>query len=79
MEKTKTDLLREVRDGIVNFTDSPLYEYRKANNYFPVIGEGNHKAKIMFIGEAPGKKRSAYRPALLRSGWKVFRRAFRVG
>ncbi|MBX4211503.1 MAG: uracil-DNA glycosylase, partial [Candidatus Yanofskybacteria bacterium] len=26
---------------------------------FPVIGEGSHQAKIMFIGEAPGKNEAA--------------------
>ena len=35
--------------------ESPLYEYRIKSKYFPVIGEGNHYAKIMFIGEAPGE------------------------
>ena len=39
---------------VLNLTTSPLYEYRKENHYFPVIGEGSHNAKIMFIGEAPG-------------------------
>jgi len=33
-----------------------LYQYRIENKFFPVIGEGNHHAEIMFIGEAPGKK-----------------------
>lgn len=47
--------LKQLRDEIVNLTDSPLYEYRTENNYFPVIGQGDHHAKIMFIGEAPGK------------------------
>ncbi|MBU3968794.1 uracil-DNA glycosylase [Patescibacteria group bacterium] len=46
--------MREIKDEVLNLTESPLYEYRKQNNYFPVIGEGNHNAKIMFIGEAPG-------------------------
>lgn len=50
-----TERLREIRDAIVNLTESPLYEYRVANNYFPVIGQGNHHAQIMFIGEAPGE------------------------
>jgi len=54
-ETSRDDLLRKIRDEIINFTASPLYEYRTSNNYFPVIGEGNHNAKIVFIGEAPGK------------------------
>jgi DNA polymerase len=51
----KTEKLREIRDELLVFKESPLYEYRVKNKYFPVIGEGNHDAKIMFIGEAPGK------------------------
>jgi len=47
--------MRAIRDELLAFTDSPLYEYRKTNNYFPVAGEGSHEAKIVFIGEAPGK------------------------
>ncbi len=52
---SKTDELRKVRDGVVALKESPLYQYRTENKYFPVIGEGNHDAKIMFIGEAPGE------------------------
>lgn len=47
--------LKKIKDEVLNFTSSPLYEERRKNNYFPVIGEGNHSAKIMFIGEAPGE------------------------
>ena len=46
--------LKQIRNEVVNLTESPLYEYRIENNYFPVIGAGNHQADIMFIGEAPG-------------------------
>jgi DNA polymerase len=51
----KTEQLKKIRDEILNFKESPLYKYRVENKYFPVIGEGNHDANIMFIGEAPGK------------------------
>ena len=54
-ENSKTDLMRAIRDELLVFTQSPLYEYRTRNNYFPVVGEGSHLASIMFIGEAPGK------------------------
>jgi len=47
--------LRALRDGLVADTTAPLYEYRKANGFHPVIGEGSHKTKIMFVGEAPGE------------------------
>lgn len=51
----KTEELKKVRDAVLAFTKSPLYSYRKEHSYFPVIGEGNHDADIMIIGEAPGK------------------------
>ncbi len=47
--------LKQIRDEVLALTNSPLYSYRTENKYYPVIGEGNHEAKIMFIGEAPGK------------------------
>lgn len=51
---TKTDLMRAIRDEILVLKESPLFEYRTSNKYFPVIGEGSHDAAIMFVGEAPG-------------------------
>src|SRR3989338_4272307 len=51
----RTEKLKQIRDEVIALKASPLYEYRVANKYFPVIGEGGHEAKIMFIGEAPGK------------------------
>ena len=56
MDNNRTAELRKIRDEIINLIASPLFEYRKKNKYFPVIGEGNHSAKIIFIGEAPGQK-----------------------
>ncbi len=47
--------LKKIRDELLVFTASPLYSYRTKNNFKPVIGEGNHYAKIMFVGEAPGE------------------------
>lgn len=52
--KQKSEL-KKIRDQVWNLTSSPFYEYRKKNNYYPVIGQGNHFAKIIFIGEAPGR------------------------
>lgn len=51
----KTALLKAVRDDVVNAQDSPLYQFRVDNRLFPVVGEGNSDANLMFIGEAPGK------------------------
>ncbi len=47
--------MQEVRDDILQLKESPLYEYRVSNKYFPVVGEGSHTAHILFIGESPGK------------------------
>lgn len=47
--------LEKIKEEVLALTSSPLYEYRISNNYLPVIGEGSCDAKIMFIGEAPGK------------------------
>lgn len=51
----RTELLRKIRDEVWNFKESPLYGERVRNRAYPVIGEGSHHAKIMFIGEAPGR------------------------
>lgn len=51
----KAEQLEEIRQAIINLTDSPLYEFRVENAYHPVIGEGSPDAALMFIGEAPGQ------------------------
>ncbi len=51
----RDDLLKKIKEEVVDLKSSPLYQNRIMNNVFPVIGEGSHYAKIMFIGEAPGK------------------------
>jgi len=51
----RTEQLKKIKDEIVNAKNSPLFDFRIKNKFLPVIGEGNHYAKIMFIGEAPGK------------------------
>lgn len=55
----RNELLRKIKDEIINLKKSPLYKERIKNKVFPVIGEGSHYAKIMFIGEAPGKNEAA--------------------
>ena len=52
---TRTEQMKAIRDEILVLKESPLYEYRTSNHYFPVIGEGSHEARIMFVGEAPGR------------------------
>lgn len=55
----RTELLRKIKEEVVNLKTSPLYAERIRNKVFPVIGEGNHSAKIMLVGEAPGKNEAA--------------------
>jgi len=54
MEERK-ELMRKIKDEVVALKESPLYEFRIESKNLPVIGEGSHFAKIMFIGEAPGR------------------------
>ena len=51
----KTELMKKIKKEILELKKSPLYTERIKNKVFPVIGEGSHNAKIMFVGEAPGK------------------------
>lgn len=55
----KEDAIKQVRLDLVGATESPLYQFRIENRLFPVIGEGNPDANIVFIGEAPGKNEAA--------------------
>jgi uracil-DNA glycosylase family 4 len=65
----KFEKMKEIRDKLWHFKDSPLYTYRLENKFFPVVGEGSHSAHIMFIGEAPGKNEAETgRPFCGRSG-----------
>ncbi|OGZ63940.1 MAG: uracil-DNA glycosylase [Candidatus Staskawiczbacteria bacterium RIFCSPLOWO2_01_FULL_40_39] len=59
MEESRTELLRQIKNEVINLKESSLYKFRIENKVFPVIGEGSHEAEIMFIGEAPGKNEAA--------------------
>ncbi len=54
MSFNKEQGLKKIKEEVINCRKCPLWRERKKNNYYPVIGEGNHQADIMFIGEAPG-------------------------
>jgi len=54
MTQDRTSKLKKIKDQVINFKSSPLYKHRIEKGFVPVIGEGNHQAKIMFIAEAPG-------------------------
>ncbi len=47
--------LKAVKEAVQSLKESPLYAYRVKNNYKVVFGEGSVCAKVMLIGEAPGK------------------------
>ncbi len=51
----KEEGLKKIKEDVLNLKDSPLYADRVKNKYFPVVGEGNHSAEVMFVGEAPGE------------------------
>ena len=55
MSPDRTELLRAIRDEVVALTSSPLYAERIRTRAHPVLGEGSHWARVVFIGEAPGK------------------------
>lgn len=59
LSKEELDLrheqLKSIRDELIADTAAPLYNYRTENGFYPVIGEGSHAAKIIFVGEAPGE------------------------
>src|SRR3989344_3034494 len=59
MEDNREEVLSKIKEEIVNLNKSPLYKIRIKNKVFPVIGEGSHHAKIIFIGEAPGRNEAA--------------------
>jgi len=48
--------LKQVQMDLINAKDSPLYDDRVQERYFPVLGEGYADANIMIIGESPGEK-----------------------
>jgi len=52
----KEDQLKAIRMDLINAKDSPLYEYRTTQRYYPVLGEGYADANIMIVGESPGEK-----------------------
>jgi DNA polymerase len=55
MDQNKAAQLKEIAEEVEKLHQSPLYEYRQANNYKMVPGEGDPDSAIMFIGEAPGE------------------------
>jgi uracil-DNA glycosylase len=53
MKRTE-EKLKKIKNEVLNCKKCSLYKERIKNRFYPVIGEGNHQAKIIFVGEAPG-------------------------
>ncbi len=49
------EALKKIKEEVLVLSGSPLYDYRVREKNLPVIGEGSHEARVMMIGEAPGK------------------------
>ncbi|MBI4359167.1 MAG: uracil-DNA glycosylase [Candidatus Nealsonbacteria bacterium] len=49
-ENEKDNLLLAIKEEVIRCQKCSLYKTRT----LPVVGQGNHSAQIMFIGEAPG-------------------------
>lgn len=50
----KEAALKQIRLDLIAATDSPLYPIRQENRFFPVLGDGDANATLLFISEAPG-------------------------
>ena len=55
LEKDRDKALAKIKNEVLNLPNSILCGYRRENKYLPVIGSGSSLAKIIFIGEAPGR------------------------
>lgn len=51
-EPPETRALRELRREVLPCTRCKLHEHRQ----YTVFGEGNHNARVLFVGEAPGSQ-----------------------
>ena len=48
----KAQTLEQLQQEVINCRECPLYKTRKN----PVFGQGNPRAKLVFVGEAPGRE-----------------------
>lgn len=56
MAVSKAAQLKRIEREVEKLKESPLYKLRVQEGYRPVIGKGSPDARIMLIGEAPGKQ-----------------------
>jgi uracil-DNA glycosylase family 4 len=52
----RSQQIETIEEQVRDLEASPLYAYRQENGFQPVIGEGYLYARVMFVGEAPGKQ-----------------------
>jgi DNA polymerase len=71
MKQKKSKIVKQIKEELINFKESPLFKYRLENNYLPVLSEGNLFAKIIFIGEAPGKQEAEQGRPFVGSAGKI--------
>lgn len=50
ISENRNEELKKIKEEVLKCQKCPLYK----NRNYPVIGEGSHQAKIMFVGESPG-------------------------
>jgi DNA polymerase len=55
----KRAALEQIAEELEELESSPLYDYRREQDYQVVVGEGVPDAEIMFIGEAPGAQEAS--------------------
>jgi DNA polymerase len=58
MKNDRTERMRAIRDEVLALS-TQLAAERRATSMHPVIGEGSHLARVMFVGEAPGRNEAA--------------------
>jgi len=69
MPNDRETQLEKLAEAVRQLEESPLYPYRTENNYAAVFGEGDSRARIMVIGEAPGEQEAKQgRPFVGRAG-----------
>jgi uracil-DNA glycosylase len=54
--ENRKDQIKQLSAQVNELTVSPYYDYRIEKGYSPVFGEGDLKASILLVGEAPGKQ-----------------------
>ena len=76
MADKRIKLLADIEQEVIKLKKSPLYAERIKNGTFPVIGGGSHRAKVMFVGEAPGRNEAKTGKPFIGSAGKILDQMF---